>query len=56
MQLNFDHQHVLVSGGSKGIGLACAKAFFNEGAHVTIISRSQENLSAAVDKSIDFYS
>jgi len=48
MQLNFDHQHVLVSGGSKGIGLACAKAFFNEGAKVTIISRSQENLSAAL--------
>ena len=44
MQLNFNHQHVLVSGGSKGIGLACAKAFFNEGANVTIISRSIDNL------------
>jgi NAD(P)-dependent dehydrogenase (short-subunit alcohol dehydrogenase family) len=48
MQFNFDQQHVMVSGGSKGIGLACAKAFFNEGAFVTIISRNQSHLNQAI--------
>jgi len=48
MQIQFTNQHVIVSGGSKGIGLACAKAFFNLGAKVTIISRSQDNLSKAI--------
>jgi NAD(P)-dependent dehydrogenase (short-subunit alcohol dehydrogenase family) len=48
MQFNFEQQHVIVSGGSKGIGLACAKAFFNEGALVSIISRHQDNLNQAL--------
>jgi NAD(P)-dependent dehydrogenase (short-subunit alcohol dehydrogenase family) len=48
MQIDFNQQHVMVSGGSKGIGLACAKAFFQEGANVTIISRSTENLDQAI--------
>lgn len=48
MQFNFEHQHVMVSGGSKGIGLACAKAFFQEGAKVSIISRSLDHLNQAL--------
>jgi NAD(P)-dependent dehydrogenase (short-subunit alcohol dehydrogenase family) len=48
MQFDFKKQHVIVSGGSKGIGLACAKAFFNESAFVTIISRNQDNLNQAI--------
>ena len=47
MDLGLEHKNVLITGGSKGIGLACAKAFIAEGARVAIVSRSQENLAAA---------
>ncbi|WP_207652394.1 SDR family NAD(P)-dependent oxidoreductase [Desulfosporosinus sp. FKB] len=47
MDLNLESKVVLVTGGSKGIGLACARAFLAEGARVAIASRSSENLDAA---------
>lgn len=47
MDLGLKGKNVLITGGSKGIGLACAKAFIAEGARVAIVSRSQENLDAA---------
>jgi NAD(P)-dependent dehydrogenase (short-subunit alcohol dehydrogenase family) len=47
MDLNLAGRVVLVTGGSKGIGLACAEAFAAEGARVAICSRSEENLAAA---------
>jgi NAD(P)-dependent dehydrogenase (short-subunit alcohol dehydrogenase family) len=47
MDLGLKQKNVLVTGGSKGIGLACARAFIAEGARVAIVSRSQENLDAA---------
>jgi NAD(P)-dependent dehydrogenase (short-subunit alcohol dehydrogenase family) len=47
MNLDLDGRRVLVTGGSKGIGLACAKAFLAEGARVAIASRSEANLAAA---------
>jgi NAD(P)-dependent dehydrogenase (short-subunit alcohol dehydrogenase family) len=47
MDLQLKGKKVLVTGGSKGIGLACAKAFLAEGAQVAIVSRSQANLDAA---------
>src|SRR5258706_5679720 len=48
MDLELKGTVVLVTGGSKGIGLACALAFAREGARVAIASRSQENLDRAV--------
>ncbi len=47
MNLQLDGQHVLITGGSKGIGLSCAKAFLDEGARVTLVSRSADALDAA---------
>jgi NAD(P)-dependent dehydrogenase (short-subunit alcohol dehydrogenase family) len=47
MDLGLTDKVVLVTGGSKGIGLACARAFAAEGARVAIASRSAENLSRA---------
>ena len=48
MELGLDGKLVLVSGGSKGIGLAAARLFAAEGARVVIISRSERNLEAVV--------
>jgi NAD(P)-dependent dehydrogenase (short-subunit alcohol dehydrogenase family) len=47
MELGLTHKVVLVTGGSKGIGLASARAFLREGARVVIASRRQENLDRA---------
>src|SRR5690606_34786756 len=45
---SFDAKVVLVTGGSKGIGLACAQHFAAEGAQVVISSRSQANIDSAL--------
>jgi len=47
MDLNLSGKIVLVTGGSKGIGLACARAFAGEGCRVAICSRHEGNLAAA---------
>jgi NAD(P)-dependent dehydrogenase (short-subunit alcohol dehydrogenase family) len=47
MDLGLKDKKVLITGGSKGIGLACAKAFIAEGAKVALVSRSRENLDQA---------
>ena len=47
MELGLNNKKVLITGGSKGIGLACARAFMAEGARVAIVSRSRENLEQA---------
>jgi NAD(P)-dependent dehydrogenase (short-subunit alcohol dehydrogenase family) len=49
MDLGLKDKRVLITGGSKGIGLACARAFVAEGARVALVSRSQENLNKAKD-------
>ena len=45
--LSMTGRSVLVTGASKGIGLACAHAFADAGARVAIVSRSSENLAKA---------
>jgi NAD(P)-dependent dehydrogenase (short-subunit alcohol dehydrogenase family) len=48
MQLGLENQVVLIAGGSKGIGLACARLFQAEGAKVAICSRAQANVDRAL--------
>ncbi len=47
MDLKLENKSVLVTAGSKGIGLATARGFYDAGARVAICGRSQENLDAA---------
>ena len=49
MDLQLQGKHVLITGGSKGIGLACARAFLTEGARVSLVSRSAENLKLGAE-------
>jgi NAD(P)-dependent dehydrogenase (short-subunit alcohol dehydrogenase family) len=44
MKLGLENKVVFITGGSKGLGLACARSFAAEAAKVYIASRSQENL------------
>lgn len=46
---DFDGKIVLVTGGSKGIGLACARQFVAQGARVVISSRAQTNIDKALE-------
>ena len=55
MDLALKDKKVLITGGSKGIGLACAKAFVAEGARVALVSRSEDNLKKAKASLRDAY-
>nr|ABR16795.1 unknown [Picea sitchensis] len=46
-------KHVLITGGSSGIGLAIAKEALSQGAFVTLIARSSAKLEKAIDKLVD---
>lgn len=41
-------KHVLITGGSKGLGLSLAKEFVRKGCHVTVVARAQADLLAAL--------
>jgi len=50
MDLGLKNKIALVLASSKGLGFACAKSFYNEGASVVICSRSEDNLKTAKEK------
>ncbi len=48
MDLELEGRRVLITGGSKGIGLACAESFAAEGAEIVVSARDPARLEAAV--------
>ncbi len=48
MDLSLQGKTALVTGGSKGIGLACARALASEGVRIAICSRSRANVDGAL--------
>jgi 3-oxoacyl-[acyl-carrier protein] reductase len=55
MNLELQGKAVLVTGGSKGIGLGIAYAFLDEGAKVGIVGRNMEALKAAQLEGIEIF-
>jgi NAD(P)-dependent dehydrogenase (short-subunit alcohol dehydrogenase family) len=47
MDLQLQGQHVLVTGGSRGIGFACAREFLREGCKVTLVGRDPARMEQA---------
>jgi NAD(P)-dependent dehydrogenase (short-subunit alcohol dehydrogenase family) len=47
MDLQLQGRHVLVTGGSRGIGLACAREFLREGCKVSLVGRDAQRMEAA---------
>jgi len=50
MDLGLENKVALILAASKGLGLACAKGFYEEGANVIICSRSMQNLNRAKEE------
>ena len=50
MELNIKNKDVVITGGSKGIGLAAAKSFAREGCKTAICGRNQYSLETAADQ------
>jgi len=50
MNLGLKDKIALVLASSKGLGLACAKGLYEEGANIVICSRSKENLDKAKEE------
>ena len=56
MKLGLENKVALVLASSKGLGFACAKGLYEEGANVVICSRSEENLKLAKQRIENFNS
>jgi len=54
MNLGLNNKVALILASSKGLGLACAKGLYSEGANVIICSRSKENLEKAKNEISEF--
>lgn len=48
--ISFAGKHVVITGGSEGIGLALAQLFLQDGATVSLVSRSEGKLRKAASK------
>lgn len=48
MDLQLQGKHVLVTGGSRGIGLACARDFLAEGCRVSLVGRTPKHMEQAL--------
>src|SRR5438094_10399736 len=49
MDIGLENKQVVVTGSSKGIGLAIAHAFAGEGAEIVVVSRDKARLEQAAD-------
>ncbi len=49
MDLGLQNKKILISGGSKGIGLAIAQKFIDEGAFVSICARNDQGIDKALE-------
>ena len=47
MDLQLQGKHVLITGGSRGIGLACAREFLREGCKVSLVGRDARHMESA---------
>lgn len=47
-RVEFKGQHILITGGSQGIGLSLAQLFLLKGANVTIVARTKSKLDEVV--------
>jgi NAD(P)-dependent dehydrogenase (short-subunit alcohol dehydrogenase family) len=47
MDLQLEGRHVLITGGSRGIGLACAREFLAEGCRVSLVGRDPQRMEQA---------
>jgi NAD(P)-dependent dehydrogenase (short-subunit alcohol dehydrogenase family) len=48
MDLQLQGKHVLITGGSRGIGLACAREFLAEGCRLSLVGRSAAHMEQAL--------